>query len=306
MLSILNSNQPVAWAFVPLSGVVLFLGSWALNLAELVSWPALGAISVAAWLIHRVHADSGMRTRPGSIPSWVWVLIATPMIGVVSDWTWWAFPCFFQGMRHVMLLRDGDLRPATFMFIAMWWCAGILIDASLWPLLPSLLLSLLFVRPPKAEELVAAMLGLVAPVLLTGSVVWLMEGGLRVFWGWRPAADSAMLGAALWLALPTALGCAFRQQSLVRATAQQRFARQLTQWAGVLGVAVIGVLEGLEWSGSQSHTPSLSAFPGAVAFLAAWSWPWLMPPRMRWTKVAPLVFILLSAGLLAIRFSQGV
>ena len=70
MLSILNSNQPVAWAFVPVSGVILFLGSWALNLVQWTSWPALGAVCVAAWLIHRIHADSGMRTRPGSIPSW--------------------------------------------------------------------------------------------------------------------------------------------------------------------------------------------------------------------------------------------
>lgn len=306
MLSILNSNQPVAWAFVPFSGVVLFLGSCALDLAGLDSWPALLAISLAAWLIHRIHSDSGMRTRPGSVPSWVWVLLATPMIGTVSDWTWWAFPCFFQGMRHVMSLRDSDLRPGAFMFIAMWWCAGVLVDASLWPLLPCLLASLLLVRPPGGEELVAAVLGLAAPVLLTGAVVWLFEGGLRMFWGWWPAADPAMMGAAIWLALPTVLGCVFRQQSLVRATAQQRFARQLTQWAGLLGIVVVGVFEGVAWSTNQTHSPVLSAFPGAMAFLAAWSWPWLMPPRRRWTTMAPVVFILLSAGLLAIRFSHTV
>jgi hypothetical protein len=306
MLSILNSNQPVAWAFVPFSGVVLFLGSWALNLVELASWPALGAVCIAAWLVHRIHADSGMRTRPGSIPSWVWVLLATPMIGVVSDWTWWAFPCFLQGMRYVVSLRDGDQRPGTFMFIGMWWSAGVLIDAALWPLLPSLLLSLFFVRRPGEEESVAAFLGLAVPALLTWSVSWLMEGELRVFWGWRPAAHPAMLSAALWVSVPTVLGGVFRQQSLVRATAQQRFARQLTQWAGVLGVACIGALELAQWSSVRDHSPALSGFPGAVAFLAAWTWPWLMPPGKRWTKVAPLVFVILAAGLLAIRFSHRV
>ena len=305
MLSILNSNQPVAWAIVPFSGVVLFLGSWALDLVESASWPALGAVCISAWLIHRIHADSGMRTRPGSIPSWVWVLLATPMIGMVADWTWWAFPCFFQGMRHVMSLRDGDRRPATFMFIGMWWCAGILIDAALWPFLPALLAALLFVRRPGEEESVAVLLGLAAPVLLTGSVIWLMEGELRGFWGWRPAADPAMLSIALWLSLPLVLGSVFRLQSLVRATAQQRYARQLTQWAAVLGVLAIGLMEGTQWSSAQGHSPALAGFPGAVAFLAAWSWPWLMPPRMRWTKVAPFAFVLLSAGVVAIRFSHG-
>ena len=304
MLSILNSNQPVAWAFVPLSGLILFLGSWTLDLVESASWPALVAVNVGAWLIHRIHADSGMRTRPGSIPSWVWVLLATPMIGVVSDWTWWAFPCFFQGMRHVMSLRDADLRPGTFMFIGMWWCAGVLIEASLWPLLPCLLVTLFLVRRPSEEEGVATLLGLAVPALLTWSVIWLMEGELRMFWGWRPEADQSMLSAALWVAVPTFLGAVSRQQSLVRATAQQRFARQLTQWAAILGVVAIGLLEGAQWTSTQSHSSTLSGFPGVVAFLAAWSWPWLLPPGKRWTPLAPFVFVALSAGLLAIRFSQ--
>jgi|GEM_PF-1162209 hypothetical protein len=306
MLSILNSNQPVAWAFVPLSGLALFLGMCGLNLVELHSWTALLAICVSAWLLHQMHLESGMRTRPGSIPGWVWVLVATPALGMMADATWWVFPCFFQGLRKVLTLREGERRPVTFMFIAMWWCAGVLLEASAWPLLPAFMVAMLLVRRPGEEEILALLLGLAAPWLLTGTIVWLTEGALRPFWAWRPELAPGVLLVTLWLAVPTAVGWMARQRSLRTATAQQRFSRQLTQWAGLLGVLFLLLTEAWDWSMTEAHFNGGAAFPGALAFLAAWSWPWLMPPGKRWTKVAVYAFAVMSAGVVFIRYWLGV
>jgi hypothetical protein len=115
-----------------------------------------------------------------------------------------------------------------------------------------------------------------------------------------------VLLVTLWLAVPTAVGWMARQRSLRTATAQQRFSRQLTQWAGLLGVLFLLLTEAWDWSMTEAHFNGGAAFPGALAFLAAWSWPWLMPPGKRWTKVAVYAFAVMSAGVVFIRYWLGV
>jgi hypothetical protein len=302
MQRILNSNQPVAWAFVPLTGLVLFLASVGLGRTDVQSWPGFLGMCVAARLLHLLHVESGMRTRPGSLPSWVWMLVAVPFIGGPSDWAWWASCGLIQGLRLAMGVRDSDGNPGTFLFIGMWWGLAVLAEATIWPLLPAFAITLMLVKRPGADETVSGFIGLLTPLLIATAGVWLMELRLTPCWGWRPERIGMEPYRMVWLAIPTGLGWMLRQQSIVRATAQQRFARQLTQWSGASGVLVVLLMTGFSWT-TQGQWPSASsAFPCALAFLASWSWPWLMPPGFKLTKAMPYVFVAMSLALLFLKF----
>ena len=301
MQRILNSNQPVAWAFVPVTGLFLFLLSAALNPIVLGSWPGWLGIMVAARLLHLLHLESGMRTRPDSFPSWVWALMATPFLGDVSEISWWACCCLFMGLRLLMRLRDIDSSPGSFLFIGMWWGLAVLLEALMWPWLPVCILPAVLLKRPSAAEWVAWVMGLVSPLIFAATGVWLMEGELlRPFWGWHPVAFGFNLPILAGV-LPVGLGWAVRQQSLVRATAQQRFSRQLTQWMGALGLVACGALYGGH-SANSGWVESLSVIPSVWSFLAAWSLPWLMPPGFRITKWMPYLFLVISVGLVVVRW----
>lgn len=302
MLRILSSNQPIAWGIVPITGMVLFALGCALGVMDWSGLQSLVAICVSARLLHLLHAESGMRTRPGSIPGWVWVLVATPFIGIVPDAAWWVCPCLFQGLRLMLRIKESTGFPGTFMFVGMWWCTGLMVDAGMWPLVLGFTLNLLWVHRPAAEELFALMVGLLAPFAMVEAVLWMPERQWQDFWGWNPDMREAVPMSMAWFALPTALGWVIRQGSLNRATAQQRFARKATQWAGALGLASVLLVAAL---GAMDQTKEWmsgwTAAPPALAFMAAWSWPWLMPPGFRWTRYVPIVLAMLSVVLLMLR-----
>ena len=93
MLRLLQSSQPVAWGIVPLTFAVLFVlggvgqhGSW--TMAEAPWWGGIAVLATARW-IHVVHLESGMRTRPDAVPSWAWVLVATPCLWWTPEVWWW-------------------------------------------------------------------------------------------------------------------------------------------------------------------------------------------------------------------------
>ena len=161
------------------------------------------------------------------------------------------------------------------MFIGMWWCAGVLIEA--------------------CSVAAVAVLAHVACFLCGGQA---KRSRWRSCWDWRhrhcslgrcDLADGRGAEGVLGMAargesghaerghrgsqFPRFWGGVFRQQSLVRATAQQRFARQLTQWAGVLGVAVIGLIGSLaQWSSARGHIRQpCRGFQAQLLLLAAWS-----------------------------------
>ena len=299
MLRILTSNQPVVWVFVPLTAAALFLLSVFLGHAQWVSWPAVIAISLAARLLHLIHAESGMRSRPDSITGWVWVLMATPFIGWAPDSSWWAFPCLIQGIRMAMDLRDADGRPGLFLFMGMWWSTAVVLESAAWPLLPAMAGALLTVRRWSVEEWLSGLIGILAPFLLAATVQWLILGEWdTVFYSGQP--QGSLPAHALWVLFPVGLGWAIRQQSVVRATAQQRFARQLTQSSTVLGLICIALAYLAQPFAGWASPEVLVVFPGMLAFGAAWGFPWLMPPGYRVTAFMPFLFLLLSLFLLLV------
>ena len=302
MERILNSNQPVAWAFVPVTGCGLFLISVVQGTVDRDSWPAFLAIIFSAWLLHRMHADSGMRTRPGSIPSWIWVLIATPLLGMVPDEGWWSFPCFLMGMKSLLGLRDTEQAPGTMLSTGAWWSSGLIVCPDMWCFVVAMTCAAVLVRRPTSEEWASALIGLVAPLMVLAALYWLWNGTWPSSWTWTERGFTGMPSGAAWLLVPTGFGWFVRQQSLITATAQQRFARQWTQWAGILGVALVIAIQAAHWAaGHDTWSYAMTAAPMSLAFMAAWTWPWLMPPGYKWTKVAPFVFLLSSLALLLLK-----
>lgn len=301
MLRILSSNQPVAWAIVPITATGLMLISRALGLVDGEDVMALAAICLSAWLLHRMHAESGMRTRPGSLPAWAWVLVATPLVGLVSPWIWWSVPCYLQGLRLSLLLRDATGSPGTFMFIGIWWGIGMMIEASTWPFVAAFAAATIWVQRPRAEELLAWMIGGCIPVSMVGASLWSLSGSWATVWGWHPGFGSRWPMGIMWCILPTGFGWILRQQSLVRATAQQRFSRQATQWAGLLLLLLTGASGLSNWGSGGAGWSGMSALPAALAFASAWSWPWLVPPGFRWTKAMPFLMLVGALGLLLVR-----
>lgn len=301
MLRILNSNQPVAWIVVPISGFVLFLMACSLGLCEGGSWTAIAAIILTARLLHLMHAESGMRTRPGSIPGWVWVLFAAPFIGVVPDASWWSVPCFVQGLRMAMRLRDMDGMSGTFLAIGMWWGMGLLVESALWPFALALVVGVSMGRRPDAGEGLSGLIGMLAPLCCVTAVFWLWDQQLVRLWTYRSLRGPIPTTGLIWWVIPVGAGWVMRQQSLVRATAQQRFSRQMTQWAGAFAVLLTGMTQLLHWAQPDSWPSTSAGAPVVLAFVASWSLPWLMPPGFRSTKVMPFVFILMSLAILALR-----
>ena len=303
MLGILNSNQPVAWAVVPVTGCILFLVCCGLGVCSTDSWTALAAVILSARLIHLLHAESGMRTRPGSIPGWVWVLFATPFIGVVPDASWWCMPCLFQGLRLVVRLRDTEGMSGTFFHVGLWWGLAILAGSAQWPLIAAMVLGLFIVRPPDAGEGISALLGLVTPAYGLIAAYWVVHMEWLTWWPVASLNEGLPITTMTALVLPIGIGWFVRQQSMIRATAQQRFSRQLTQWVGAGGAMLIALAQGLHWMQPGSWGTAAIAVPGVFAFLSAWSLPWLMPPGFRTTSAMPYVFVLMSMAIVFARLS---
>ena len=302
MQQILNSNQPVAWSFIPFSGLVLFLFSVYLDRELAGSWPGFLGVIASARLLHLLHLESGMRTRPGSTPSWIWTLIATPFVGLVSDAGWWCCCCLFLGLRLIMRLRDADPRPGTFLFIGMWWGLGVLLEATMWPMLAAFMIVVVIQKRPVAVELISMFIGLFSPIALAATVLWLIAQRLVPCWGWHPSAHPYSISQVSWLFLPIALGWTLREQSLVRATAQQRFSRRITNWLGAGGVLVVLGCFVWQWTTGVPLVYTRSVFPAVLAFVSTWSFAWLLPPSYKVSKAMPGLFVAMSVALVLLNW----
>lgn len=298
MLRLLQSNQPAAWAFVPLTAVLLWglasMGAGSTGPGE-VEWIGFLGILVSARMIHEAHLESRMRTRPTAIPSWVFVLWAVPLLPGSPVRLWWSGFFVLMALRHALRLpEDESGRTAALFWMGVhlglaglcWW------SSSIWILfLPLACIGLQAFRP---AETLSLLLGLALALGALPTLAWLL--GLPFsFWGlngvwtwgdWRPTLGWAIIGAIGWM---------LRQQSLSRATARQRNARRVTQWVSLMGFILAGMgMTG--WSGVVD--PSQALLAGGL--FCTWSMGWCFPPRWKGTRWIPWCLLLLaltSAGL---------
>ena len=295
MLRLLQSSQPVAWGIVPLTSALLFaLGGWMAfqgGAAVEVPWSAWLAVLVSARWIHRMYLESGMRTRPGMVPSWAWVLAATPMLWTTPNSWWWGMALLWVSVGQGLRLRLGEPRPDLHFWLG--------VPAGLAPMLaPELaawclvLGGVLFVwRTPKASEALMWALGMATPWWIRGGVTWWATGSVAM--DAMPWSECAVnLSPMVWALAPmAAVGWVWRQQSLIRATARQRVVRKWTQWPGLL-TAVIGVVAtgvGLDHCSGQALRLTGSAC------VVMWTLAWCFPPGWKGTKIMPWLALALSS-----------
>ena len=297
MLRLLQSNQPAAWVFVPLTAVLL----WGISAMGRGAVPggeealAFAGIFASSRTIHLAHLESRMRTRPTSFPGWVFVLWAVPLISGYPVRLCWSGFFVLVGLRFALRLSEEEARrnQALFWMGVSLGTAGVLWHSmSVWSLL--LPLGCLGLRPFRAAETLSLLLGLVASWGFCLALPWL----LRVPFPFVQA-PSGMHWAdwsALWFWMPAGvIGWLLRQKSLARATARQRSARRLTQWMSAAGLGLT-LLFGLGGVGTQWSI--LAVFGGALFF--TWTVGWCLPPSWKGTPWVPwclLTLALFSAAL---------
>ena len=295
MLRLLQSSQPVAWGIVPLTFAVLFvlggvgqLGGW--TMAEAPWWGGIAVLATARW-IHVVHLESGMRTRPDAVPSWAWVLVATPCLWWTPEMWWWGSLLVNVAMGQALRLRMGENQPGLHFWSGMAMGAIPLVSPDMWGWSAVLPLVLCAWRTPKPGEALALILGGLTPWWF-----WLGYHGWRtgdVFGGEWPAVETGEVGMGWVFGLaPFGLvGWGLRQQSLGRATARQRVTRKWTQWPGL---AAMGA-GALAWSLNPSEMAGMGWFMTGFCVAVTWSLGWCLPPKNRVTPYVPWAAWLLSA-----------
>jgi len=290
MLRLLQSNQPAAWVVVPLTAVLL----WCISAMERGVIPggeealAFAGVLASSRAIHLAHLESRMRTRPNSIPGWVFVLCAVPLIADSPVRMWWSGFFVLASLRFALRVPEGEAgRKQVLFWMGVCLCiSGVLWHAmSVWSLL--LPLGCIGLRPFRAAETLSLLLGLVASWGTCSVLLWLLrapfpfvqvEAGMQ--WAdWR----------ILWVwVLVACIGWLFRQRSLARATARQRSARHLTQWMSVagFGLALLVGSWGAQWS-------ALLVFGGAL--FCTWTVGWCCPPRWKGTPYVPWALLILAS-----------
>lgn len=175
---------------------------------------------------------------------------------------------------------------------------GVMLAVALWldrgwaPVLVAMAVIPLLMQPPKAKVIVSLLLGLLTPIWVFGASQWLWDGR---FEGPLEHVGTEHVPWFLLLFAPAvAAGWVLRQLSLNKATAQQRFSRSLTQWAGL--VAVLAVLSSEALHGNESARDMLAP---AFAIMATWSLGWCLPPRWRLSPVVTWGFLAMAIALAA-------
>ncbi len=288
MLRLLQSNQPAAWVIVPLTAALLW-GLASMGVGE--SGPdveeGLGFLGIlaSARMIHMAHLESRMRTRPTSIPGWVFVLWAIPFLPSSSFRLWWSGFFVLAALRQALRISEEESgrNSALFWMGVHLGVAGLLwTSMALWALL--LPLGCVGLRPFRPAETLSLLLGFAVSWGVLPALTWLLRTPLPL---WEAVPESPW---EPWLVLPWlvfgATGWLLRQQSLARATARQRTARRLTQWVAVGGLllSAFGVMErtGPDWS---HH----ALFAGGL--FCAWTIGWCFPPRWKGTQWVPWVLV---------------
>ena len=249
---------------------------------------AFAGVLASSRAIHLAHLESRMRTRPNSIPGWVFVLCAVPLIADSPVRMWWSGFFVLASLRFALRVPEGEAgRKQVLFWMGVCLCiSGVLWHAmSVWSLL--LPLGCIGLRPFRAAETLSLLLGLVASWGTCSVLLWLLrapfpfvqvEAGMQ--WAdWR----------ILWVwVLVACIGWLFRQRSLARATARQRSARHLTQWMSVagFGLALLVGSWGAQWS-------ALLVFGGAL--FCTWTVGWCCPPRWKGTPYVPWALLILAS-----------
>lgn len=301
MLRLLQSNQPAAWVIVPLTAALLVLCR-VMGMQDVTwtqeGWLSAAAALVTAWWIHRMHFESGMRTRPTLLPSWSWVVLSAPWWFDAPPSAWCAMAAAVLALRMALRLRataDGG-HPCFGLGLALG--VSTLLHPAAWTLALAMLVVLVSLRPFQPGETLSLVMGLAGPWGVVQVGLWWVQGSVGFpDWGFQPSV-SARVVHALWL-VPLLVGSAMRVRSFTRATAQQRFSRQVTQWwaMAILALAVVGLLSASDTGEGQAALNAELWLP-ALAHLGAWSLGWCMPPGWSGSRWVP-VLLLLTAGILA-------
>jgi hypothetical protein len=291
MLRLLRSNQPAAWVIVPLTAVLLWgLASMGVGGSGPDAGEGLGFIAIlaSARMIHMAHLESRMKTRPTSIPGWVFVLWAVPLLPGSSFRLWWSGFFVLAALRHALRLpeEESGRNPAFFWMGAHLGLAGLMWPSmALWGLL--LPLGCVGLRPFHPAETLSLLLGFGVSWGVLPTLLWLLRIPLPSWDGpsvmhWEP------MFLLPWLAFGMT-GWLLRQQSLARATARQRNARRLTQWVSAAGL-LLGAAGVMEWTGPDGAHQAF--FSGGL--FCAWTIGWCFPPRWKGTQWVPWALLLVS------------
>ena len=305
MVRLLQSSQPVAWGIVPLTSAVLFVlggvgqpGGW--QGADAPWWGWLAVLASARW-IHVVHLESGMRSRPDSMPSWSWVLVATPALWWTPEDWWWGSLLVWLAVGQGLRLRMGEAQPGLHFWSGLAMGAIPMVSPDMWAW--TLVLPVVFLawRQPNGGEALALVLGGMTPWWLWSGFQWWQTGD--VLGGQLQVPDVGELGAnGMFLLAPFGLaGWALRQQSLARATARQRVTRRWTQWPGLaaMGAGAIG------WGFGESGMAGLAWIFTGLSFVLTWSLEWCLPPKNRVTPIVPWVALLLACAGASMKIFMG-
>lgn len=293
MLHLLQSNQPASWGIIPvLVALLVAVGAFGSGVLPLEWPPILGGLGVIAVsrVIHLMHIESGMRSKPTGIPSWAWAISAAPLVYVTPAELWWGSVLVLCALRLSLTLREGDVSGSPFFWMGIALALAPFLSESLflWALvLPIVALSL---RPFRPSETLAFLLGAVAPLGLYEAHTWWMEGAVHWPWAIEPL-NSRVQWPAFGLLPMAVVGWLTRQKSLSRATARQRYARQVTQWTGLflLGLATIGM--GIQIPGVGEDT-----LYSAFAFFCAWTLGWVWPKGWKGARVVPWFMVAMATG----------
>ena len=102
-------------------------------MAEAPWWGGIAVLATARW-IHVVHLESGMRTRPDAVPSWAWVLVATPCLWWTPEMWWWGSLLVSVAMGQALRLRMGENQPGLHFWSGMAMGAIPLVSPDMWGL----------------------------------------------------------------------------------------------------------------------------------------------------------------------------
>ena len=295
MLRLLSSNQPAAWVIVPMTAVLLWgISAMGVRGAFPGGEEALSFLGIlaSARVLHLAHLESRMRTRPTSIPGWAFVLWSVPLIVGSPARVWWAGFFVLAALREGLRLADDDARRSR----ALFWMgihlglAGVLWPAmSMWSVVVPI--GCLILRSFRPAETLSLVLGLSAAWGFSWAVPWLMHSSIPVASQVLPIPWREWTILLLWLPLGCT-GWLLRQQSLARATARQRSARRLTQWAAAAGclMALWGT-----WDATGAQGSMQVLFSGGV--LCAWTVGWCCPPRWKATPAIPWLMLALAGAM---------
>lgn len=288
MSSFLRSHQPIAWAWVPLTAVLLSGGLYDWR-AE--GWIRAGGAVLLAALLHRIYVSNEYVKRGDPALAWLFVvvwLLATPLdpawVGGPLDWV--AAACaIVAGDILLGMYRQARISNLTFRAGA---AAGIAIalDPYYGFFWAALAVTLGLNRPFQLREWLLLLIG----ALWTGGLGWGLRMGLfrgdvwgqiraaepfsdgveKIWAGWGIAA--AVLTVIGWIAMSeTMKRVSFRSQTARNQTAILFLSTAFLFVAGGWATSVGGLgsgAKGLFWR------PQMPLF---FSVLAAFSWVWVLP-----------------------------